>query len=138
MADVRRQRAEFIAGATGVASALTALVFGVWPFHGAPPGEEAPLWDVLLNDRAMLGFVRGAVAAAAIYLIASVPALVARGRWASGFGTGGIVADAAHDHLKAGVDRALAQLETLREENDRLRCERDALLSLIDSETSPE
>ena len=72
-----------------------------WPFatHPAPLRSYAhpSVWQFLLSDRVTLGFVQAVIAALVLYVAASVPALVAGGRWLRAFGTSGLTADDAQD-----------------------------------------
>jgi H+/Cl- antiporter ClcA len=53
---------------TGVALA----VFGVWFFRTMPAPSTRSLWQIILSDRATLGFVRLAILMLALYTISSV------------------------------------------------------------------
>jgi hypothetical protein len=114
--------------------AVTVAVLGLWPVPGVV-GERS--WvELLLGDPILVGMLRLAIGAAALYFIASVPALVIAGRWAKGLGTGGIVADDARAGADA-LEQAMAQVATLRSLNAHLRKEKAELWDLLDVETRP-
>jgi hypothetical protein len=54
----------------------------------------------------MVGFIRLALVAIVLYLIASVPALAVAGRWVKGFGASGLATDDAQ-----ATDRSLKALQ---------------------------
>jgi len=88
------QRLEWAAAGGGVLLALTlALWPSHWPFDARPPGRDSSVWQFLLSDRVTLGFVRLSVVLLSLFVIASVPALFAAGRWLKGFGVSGVAAD---------------------------------------------
>jgi hypothetical protein len=95
--------------------AILLAVSRAWPFDASPPREHASLWQLLLADRLTLGFVRLALVAAALFLVASVPALVMGGRWLKVVGISGLTADDASD--------VTTELAESRREVDRLRKE---------------
>lgn len=70
---------------------------GRWPFDSDPrplkSHEDPSVWQFLFSDSTVLGYVRLALMAFSLYVIASVIALVVAGRWLRGFGTGGMSAD---------------------------------------------
>ena len=95
-----------------------------WPFDASPPREHASLWQLLLADRLTLGFVRLALVAVALFVVASVPALIMGGRWLKTFGTSGLTADEAVD-TTAALTRARLELAGVREELEAVKKERD-------------
>ena len=86
---------QLAAAVAAVGVALLLAVQSAWPFDASRPSlpERPSLWQLLLADYVTLGFVRLAFVMLAIFVIASVPALVAGGRWMKSFGTGGLIAD---------------------------------------------
>jgi hypothetical protein len=55
-----------------------------WPFNTSPPDlpqNKPTFWQFLLSDHLTLGFVRLGVVMLAVFVIASVPALITGGRW---------------------------------------------------------
>jgi hypothetical protein len=90
----------------------------------AEASGEASLWQLLLSDHVTLGFVRLAFVMLAVFVIASVPALVAGGRWLKSFGAGGFIADDAAGLLgaleatKRELDRTTRDLEAAKKERD--------------------
>src|SRR5262245_21159295 len=91
--------------AAGVALVVVGVLayHQLWVFEAAPAKIDSnpSLAQLVLSDRATLGFVRFGIVLLALYAIASVPALVAGGRWLKGFGTSGLTAD---DALAEGAD----------------------------------
>ena len=69
--------------------------------------------------------------------IASVPALVADGRWAKGLGASGIIADEARADATDALERARQQVAALEVRNEHLTEERAELWDLVDVETRP-
>jgi hypothetical protein len=61
----------------------------------------------LFADRTTIGFLRLGLVLLAVYLIASVPALVVGGRWLKGFGRDGVTAD---DPVVASRERSIDKL----------------------------
>lgn len=112
-----------------------------WPFHASPRplGHYAKptIWQFLFSDRVTLGFARAMVVALALYVAASVPALIAAGRWLRGFGASGLTADDAQDARKTIValeeklGQTTAQLRRATEQTERLRSERNRLRTII-------
>jgi hypothetical protein len=119
--------------AVQLASAAAAVVVAIllaaqsaWPFDASRPRLPArpSLWQLLLSDHVTLGFVRLALVMVAVFVIASVPALVAGGRWLKGVGAGGLVADDAADlrdelgKTKRELDEVTRKLKDARKERD--------------------
>jgi len=101
--------------ASAVAAVSVALFLAVqsaWPFDASRPKlpERPSLWQLLLADHLTLGFGRLAFVMLAIFVIASVPALVVGGRWMKSFGTGGFVADDVAD-LRRVLDETKRELD---------------------------
>jgi ABC-type multidrug transport system fused ATPase/permease subunit len=118
------------------ASALTfaAAWRGWWPFDASPPPTQhfahPTIWQYLFSDRKVLGFARLIVFVLAIYLVASVPALVIGRRWMRAFGTAGIRADererdAVIRDFRTEAGELTEKLDEATKEIDRLRSERD-------------
>lgn len=133
MAEVRRRRTEYWAGLGAVVMAVAVAVLGLWPVPGAM--RERSWIELLLGDPILVGMLRLAIVAAALYFIASVPALVIAGRWAKGLGTGGIVADDARPD--SALEHARRDVATLRSLNAHLSEEKAELWDLLDVETRP-
>ena len=121
-----------------LASAAAALVLAIllaaqstWPFDASQPRlpGRPSLWQLLLSDHITLGFVRLAVVMLAAFVIGSVPALVAGGRWLKGFGAGGLVADDAVD-LRNELDRTKQELDEVTRKLEDARKERDDAIAL--------
>jgi cytochrome b561 len=116
-----------------LASAVTAVVVTIllaarsaWPFDAPRPRLPArpSLWQLLLSDYVTLGFVRLALVMLAVFVIASVPALVAGGRWLKSFGAGGLIADDA-THLRDLLDVTERELERTTRALAAMKKERD-------------
>jgi hypothetical protein len=124
--------------AVQLASAVGAVVVAIllasqsaWPFDAARPRLAArpSLWQLLLSDHVTLGFVRLALVMLAAFVIASVPALVAGGRWLKGFGAGGLVADDAAD-LRDELNKTKRELDEVTRKLKDARSERDHAITL--------
>ena len=90
-----RQRAvQFVAAAL---LALTGIVLAVagGGLFASSPGKSRSLWQLILDDRATLGFVRLAVLTMSLYVVSSIGALAVGGRWLRSISTTGIEADEA-------------------------------------------
>lgn len=110
--------AQWSAAGAGVACALTlAVAPGHWPFDQTPPAHDPSLWPFLLGDRLTLGFVRLSVVLLSLFVIASVPALFAAGRWMRSLGAGGMSADDVDTSavLLREIERLRAELREARE-----------------------
>jgi hypothetical protein len=114
-----------------IATVILAMLANWWPFHSAPRAvqtyQDPSVWQFVLSDRTTLGFVRLAVVALALFVIASVPALVLAGRWLKGLSAGGISADDAEDasevigQLRGEVTRLSTDLRRVRREREAFR-----------------
>ena len=98
----------------------------VWPFSTTPPPlqPKPSLWQLLLSDRATLGFARFALVALTLFVIASVPALLVARRWLKAFGTAGLSADEAAQ-VDAAAERLNEELRTLRANLEKVERERN-------------
>lgn len=105
----------WVAGGT-IAAIVALAVWSIWPFQEAPPslGQEPSVWEVLLHDQWVLGFLRSGIVVVVVYVIVSVPALIVAGRWMKGLGTAGVTADDAEraDDMIEDYWDAAAYLET--------------------------
>jgi hypothetical protein len=120
--------------ASAVAAVLLAILLAAqraWPFDGSPPRLPArpSLWQLLLSDHVTLGFVRLAFVMLAVFVIASVPALAAGGRWLKGLGPGGLVADDAAD-LRSALHATERELERTTRDLEAMKKERDEAVAL--------
>jgi hypothetical protein len=116
------ERAVQLASAVAaVALAIFLAAHKAWPFAGAQPKLPArpSLWQLLLSDQMTLGFVRLAFVMLAVFVIASVPALVAGGKWLKGLGAGGLVADDAADLRSALAEAWAGSNHPRRRANDQ-------------------
>jgi hypothetical protein len=110
-----------------VGAAIIFALAGLWPFDSSPRTLPADpkLWQLMLSDQVTLGFIRLGLILLAVFVVASVPALIIGGRWIKGFGTSGLTADDAADadqaleDAKAKLDDTTAQLEVVRQERDQ-------------------
>jgi hypothetical protein len=121
-----------------LASAGAAVVLAVflamqsaWPFDSSRPQlpVRPSLWQLLLSDHVTLGFVRLALVMLAVFVITSIPALVAGGRWLKGFGAGGLVADDAAD-LRDELDKTKRELDEVTRKLRAAREERDEAITV--------
>jgi hypothetical protein len=98
----------WVAGGT-IAAIVALAVWSIWPFQEAPPslGQEPSVWEVLLHDQWVLGFLRSGIVVVVVYVIVSVPALIVAGRWMKGLGTAGVTAD---DAERADAHRTIELL----------------------------
>jgi hypothetical protein len=114
------------AAAIVVAAAVVLALASVWPFDTEPPPLEPKpsLWQLLLSDRATLGFAKFALIALTLFVIASVPALLVAGRWLKAFGTSGLSADEAAQ-VDATTERLTEDLRTLRANLEKVERERN-------------
>lgn len=96
------------------------LAAGSWPFDlEVKASDRADVYQAILLDRVTVGLLRSAIAAVVIYILFSVPALVASGRWMRGLGASGLTTDDAQRTDEVIVDLQ-AQITSLQEENDAL------------------
>lgn len=135
MAEAKRRRREYWAGLGAVMVAAALTTFELWPI---PRTVDGTFVEALFGDRAIVGLLRMTVVVAALYGIASVPALVVGGRWAKGVGTTGFVADERRREVPAVVERIEGEVAGLRQELALVTRERDDLLSLLDSLSTPD
>ena len=121
-----RRRLQALTATIAVGAAIVLAATDVWPFNTRPPRLEPKpsLWQLLLSDRALLGFARLALVALTLFVIASVPALVVAGRWLKAFGTSGLSADEAAEASEA-VETLQREVEGLNEKLDRVTRERN-------------
>jgi hypothetical protein len=128
------------ARAVQLVSAVAAVVLAIllaaesaWPFDAARPKLPArpSLWQLLLSDHTTLGFVRLALVMLAAFVIASVPALVAGGRWLKGLGAGGFIADDAVD-LRSALEATERKLDRTTRDLDAMKRERDEAVALAE------
>ncbi|MDP9069267.1 MAG: hypothetical protein M3N53_13105 [Actinomycetota bacterium] len=117
--------AAFLAGAAAIALAVA----GRWVFAPSDIQADASVWDVIIADRTTLGFLRLALLMLGLFTVVSIPALMVAGRWIKGFSASGLTADDAKD--------AELALKDLRDQHDRVKKQRDELLTLLDEVTSP-
>jgi hypothetical protein len=123
---VRERVVQLATAVAAVTSAILLAAQSIWPFDARRP-ELPPrpsLWQLLLSDHVTLGFVRLAVVMLATFVVASVPALAAGGRWLKSSGAGGLIADdaaglrSALEATERELDRTTRDLETATKERD--------------------
>lgn len=120
--------------ALAFALALTKL----WPFSRPRlPDQDAAIWEVLVYDGAVLGFLKLALVMLALYGIASVPALVAGGRWAKGLGASGVIADDATRESELTLAEAERTIRDLQERQEIFERKYRELEAMVDAETAP-
>jgi hypothetical protein len=122
---------QLVSAAAAVVLAVVLAAQSAWPFDTSRPRLPAKpsLWQLLLSDHVTLGFVRLAVVMLAVFVVASVPALAAGGRWLKGFGAGGIIADEAAD-LRSALEATKRELERRTQDLEAARKERDEAVAL--------
>ena len=115
-----------------VVIAIFLAIANVWPFDNPSPqlGSDPSLWQLMLSDHITLGFVRFSLVLLAVFVVASVPALVVGGRWLKGFGTSGLTADDAADASKT-LEEAKTKLDATAKELDAVTRERDEAIELL-------
>jgi hypothetical protein len=126
---ISERAVQLVSAVAAIGLAIFLAANRAWPFDAARPRLPArpSLWQLLLSDHMTLGFVRLAFVMLAVFVIASVPALVAGGRWLKGFGAGGFVADdaanlrSALDATRRELDRTTRDLEAVTKERDEAR-----------------
>ena len=124
-----RRRVQALAALSALLTAIVLAATSVWPFATTPPPLESKpsLWQLLLSDRATLGFARLALVALTLFVIASVPALLVAGRWLKAFGTSGLSADdaaqadATVERLESELQRLTANLEQVTRDRNKAR-----------------
>jgi hypothetical protein len=114
------------AAVLAVCASVALAAASVWPFDTKPPAlqPKPSLWQLLLSDRATLGFARFALIALMLFVIASVPALLVARRWLKAFGTSGLSADDAAQ-VDATVERLNDEVSTLRANLEQVERERN-------------
>jgi hypothetical protein len=124
---------QLASAAVAVALAILLATQSTWPFDASRPRlpERPSLWQLLLSDQVRLGFVRLAFVMLAVFVVASVPALVASGRWLKGFGAGGLVADDAAD-LRSALDETKRELDQTTRDLETAKRERDKAVALAE------
>ena len=122
---------QLASAAAAVVLAILLAAGSVGPFDAARPKlpEKPSLWQLLLSDHVTLGFVRLAFVMLAVFVIASVPALVVGGRWLKSFGVGGLIADDGAD-LRHALEAAERQVERTTRDLEAARKERDEAVAL--------
>jgi hypothetical protein len=122
----RRVLQELAAAATLIAAFVIAWE-GKWVFAETLPvtRTDPTFAQQVFSDRATIGFVRFGLVMLALYVIASVPALVVGGRWLRAFSTTGVTAD------DAITDGAVV-IADLKSKLRKLQSQRDAAKTLAD------
>ena len=122
------------AGLAILAAVILALAGDVWPFGTSLPPlsqhKDPSFWQFILSDETTLGFVRLALVMLALFMIASIPALIVGGRWVKGFGTTGLTADDAATADQA-LEEAKTKLDQATQELDAVKQERDQAIQLL-------
>jgi hypothetical protein len=128
---LKERSVQFVSAAAAVVLAILLAAESVWPFDAALPklSEKPSLWQLLLFDHVTLGFVRLAFVMLAVFVVASVPALVAGGRWLKSFGAGGLIADEAAD-LRGALDKTKRELERTTRNLEAMKKERDEAVAV--------
>lgn len=108
-----------------------------WPFDEGDRqiGDDPSVWELVLSDGPTRGFARLLLAAFAVYLVASVGALIVAGRWLRGFGTTGMSIDAAKQASKT-LDEYEKQVDNLTQQlahRDRIALDLEGKLTQAES-----
>jgi hypothetical protein len=124
---------QLVSAAAAVVLAILLVAQSAWPFDASRPKLPArpSLWQLLLSDHVTLGFVRLAVVMLAAFVVASVPALVAGGRWLKSFGARGLIADDAAD-LRGALEATRRDLERKTRRLEAVTKARDEALALVE------
>lgn len=132
MAETRRRRAEYWAGLAGVATVVVVASLKTWP---VPDGTaEASFVELLLGDRVLVGMLRLAIFAGAVYGIASIPALIVGGRWVKGLGTTGILVDDARAEADLAVEDSKLRVAALTARIERVARQVDEIKRMGDED----
>lgn len=129
---VTQRGVQWLAAVVAITGAGVLAVADLWPFDTTPPALPADpsLWQFMLSDDITLGFVRLGLVVLALFVIASVPALIVGGRWVKGFGTSGLTADDAAAASES-LEEAKKKLDETQEHVDELTRERDEAHQLL-------
>jgi hypothetical protein len=124
---------QLVSAAAAVALAIFLAAESAWPFDASRPKLPArpSLWQLLLSDHVTLGFVRLAFVMLAVFVVASVPALMAGGRWLKSFGAGGLIADDAVD-LRSALEATERKLDRTTRDLEAMKRERDEAVALAE------
>ena len=135
MTERRRRKTEYGAALATVVVSVALVGFGSWPVPESTTGDS--VWQMFLNDRMLVGLLRLVLVVVALYAIGSVPALIVGGRWATGVGTGGIVAGDAGSEAATALAEARRKVAVLQMQRLALEHALDELWRLVDDETRP-
>jgi hypothetical protein len=126
---VSRAALQTVSAVLAIVAAVALAIANVWPFDTSPPAlpEDPTLWQLMLSDDITLGFARLGIVLLAVFVIASVPALIVGGRWIKTFGTSGLTADDAADASKA-LEETKTTLGEVRRQLEVVEQERDEAL----------
>jgi hypothetical protein len=128
----RERVVQLVSATAAVALAILLAAQRAWPFDISRPKLPAKpsLWQLLLSDHVTLGFVRMAVVMLAAFVVASVPALIAGGRWLKSFGAGGLIADDAAG-LRGALEVTWRELDRTTRDLEGVTKERDEAVALV-------
>lgn len=117
-----------MAAGLAAGAAISIAIGGWWFFASIPTSlrtdKKPSLAQLLLSDRTTLGFVRLGLLSLALFVVVSVAALAASGRWLKSFGKDALTADDA--------EAAADTVKDLRVEVNDLKNERDVLQQMLD------
>jgi hypothetical protein len=128
---INARAVQLVFAVAAVGAAILLASQRTWPFAASRlrlPVRPS-LWQLLLSDHVTLGFVRLAFVMLAVFVIASVPALVAGGRWLKSFGAGGLIADDAA-YLHGALEATERELERTARDLEAVTKERDEAVAL--------
>lgn len=123
---------QFLAAAVAVGGLILLAHCRIWPFGTSPPdlGKNPSIFEVLLFDRLMIGFIRAGLVGVVIYVVISIPALVVDRRWMKGLSTAGLTADEARKGDQS-IEELQATLRETQEELDFQNTQNDLLSELL-------
>lgn len=124
---------QLLAAVVTVVAAVVVAIADWWPFDATeltPLPADPTLWQLMLSDDITLGFVRLGLVLLALFVIASVPALIVGGRWIKGFGTTGLTADDAAA-VEKKLETVAKPLDDVGKELDKVKQQRDDAIRLL-------
>ena len=126
----QRRTLQLLAALAAVGASAVLAYLEYWPFDASPRAvdgvRDPSVWQYLVGDRVTLGYARLTLVALAVYLLASVPALIVGGRWMKTVGTSGLGADEAEE-VKETVQESKEVVDELTKKLDEAALEIDAV-----------
>ena len=119
----------------GAAATAVAVWGRTWPFDRSPRDVASfstpSVWQDRLSDRVTLGFARLALAFGAMFLVASVVALVLAGRWMSRVGGLSIDERESAGERVSALEARVRETEALLEEEAQKRQEAEGWVDTL-------